>query len=74
MSTTSHRTGEYLDLGWYDVRLTCPDCGDWAVVAVELGAVRTHVTDEPVTLGVKARSKKVDHQCGQGRLFGAVES
>lgn len=61
-----------LDIGWHPVRLVCPDCGDWVTVAVELTALRQHATDEPITLQVKARSKKVDHQCGQGRLFGGV--
>jgi hypothetical protein len=58
-----------LGLGWHQVGLECPDCGDTVVANVELLTVRQVATDEAVTLRVKVRAKKLTHTCGQGSLF-----
>lgn len=58
-----------LDLGWHDVALECPDCHETEVAKVELLTVRHVATDEGITLKLKVKTKKLDHSCGQGRLF-----
>ena len=59
-----------LALGFHDVALECPDCGEAVVVSVEFVTVRQSATDEGVTLRFKAKHKKTKHTCGQPRLAG----
>jgi hypothetical protein len=59
-----------LQLGWHDVALDCPDCGDQVVVRVELLTARHIATDEASTLRLKVKTKKTEHACGQGRFPG----
>lgn len=58
-----------LALGFHDVALECPDCGDAVTVHAELVTVRHVATDEGVTLRLKVKTRKIEHACGQGRIF-----
>jgi hypothetical protein len=57
-----------LKLGFYDIGLECPECGETVVVSAEFLTVRQSATDEAVTLRLKIKTKRIEHKCGHARL------
>jgi len=57
-----------LTLGKYDVTLECPECGDPAIVTVELLTVRHSATDTSGTLRLKVKAHSTPHRCDSPRF------
>lgn len=57
-----------IETGLYWVDAACPKCGVVSEVAVTIRAVVTFPEDERATLGLKCKSSKIDHSCGQTSL------
>jgi hypothetical protein len=62
-------TSPALSTGTYWVDLPCPRCGVLAPVSVHLGSSLTVPDDGGPSLRLTAKSKPIDHWCGQRAML-----
>jgi len=58
-----------LTTGLYWVDLPCPRCHALETVAVVLSSVLTTPDEDEPSLRLRAKSRPIDHLCGQGRMI-----
>lgn len=54
-----------IETGTYLVTVTCPDCGEVALIPARIGVRLTVPDDDPATLRVTLKAKAVEHMCRQ---------
>lgn len=58
-----------LTTGLYWVDLPCPRCHALETVAVVMSSILTTPDEAEPSLRLHAKSKAIDHRCGQGRML-----
>lgn len=61
-----------LEGGQYEALIVCPHCGESAVVSVTLASRLVAVRGEVGKLGLRVKSGKVAHDCGQLTIEHAI--